>query len=84
MMITTSRQLGADLRNWRKQRRLTQAQVAESIGLAQKAVSALESHTGHVSIERLFQVLSALDLELVLRERQTPSPDDGDEPSSQW
>lgn len=84
MTITTSRHLGAELRNWRKQRKLTQAQVAESIGLAQKAVSALESQTGHVSVERLFQLLSALDLELVLRARQGPAPASANDTSVQW
>lgn len=67
--ITSARSLGAELRNWRKQRALTQSMAAEQLGLAQKAISILENHTGQSSIERLLQVLSALNLELVLQEK---------------
>jgi HTH-type transcriptional regulator/antitoxin HipB len=65
----SSEQLGAQLRNWRKSRQLTQVQTAERIGLMQKAVSALETDPGRASVERLFQLLSALDLELILRDK---------------
>lgn len=79
--MTSSRQLGAELRNWRKTRALTQAQAAERIGIAQKAVCALETRTGSCSIERLMQLLSALDLELVLRDKQADA--DG-QPRAEW
>lgn len=68
--IHTPQILGAELRNWRRARALTQAKAAARIGIAQKAISALETHTGQSSVERLLQVLSALDLELVLRDKQ--------------
>jgi HTH-type transcriptional regulator/antitoxin HipB len=68
--IHSPQNLGAELRNWRRARALTQAMAAHRIGVAQKAISALENHTGQSSIARLLQVLSALDLELVLRDKR--------------
>ncbi|TDR73922.1 helix-turn-helix domain-containing protein [Paludibacterium purpuratum] len=68
--ISSSQNLGAELRNWRRARALTQAMAAHRIGIAQKAISALENHTGQSSVERLLQVLSALDLELMLRDKR--------------
>jgi HTH-type transcriptional regulator/antitoxin HipB len=74
MALTTSEQLAASLRYWRKKRQLTQVQVAERIGLAQKAISALETETGKVSVERLLQLLSALGLEIELRDKEAENP----------
>ncbi|BEV71123.1 MULTISPECIES: helix-turn-helix domain-containing protein [unclassified Paludibacterium] len=71
--IHSPQNLGAELRNWRRARALTQAMAARRIGIAQKAISALENHTAQSSVERLLQVLSALDLELVLRDKQDGS-----------
>ncbi|MBV8046878.1 MAG: helix-turn-helix transcriptional regulator [Paludibacterium sp.] len=72
-VIHSSQNLGAELRNWRRARAMTQSMAAHRIGLAQKAISALETHTGQSSIARLLQVLSALDLELVLRDKRDGS-----------
>lgn len=71
MAITSAAQLGAELRRERKERHINQSELAERMGLAQKAISALEAHTGSSSVERLFQLLAALDLELVLQSRPT-------------
>lgn len=68
-VVTSSQMLGAALRHWRRASALTQAEVAERLGLAQKAISALENHTDRSGINRLMQVLAALDLELVLQPR---------------
>jgi len=72
MHITTPMQLGAELRNWRKRRGLTQAEAAENIGLMQKAVSAMEAHAETASVERLFMMLAALDLEFELHDKREP------------
>lgn len=72
--IHSAQTLGAELRNWRRRRELTQARTAARVGLEQKAISALETHTGHASIDRLLRVLSALDLELVLCDKQVAVP----------
>jgi HTH-type transcriptional regulator / antitoxin HipB len=71
--VTSAKMLGAELRNWRKSHALTQTEVAGRLGLAQKAISALENHPERSSIDRLMQVLSVLDLELVVRPRCEPA-----------
>jgi HTH-type transcriptional regulator/antitoxin HipB len=67
--IVTLRQLGRLIQDVRNQKRLTQTQLGELAGFAQSAISAMESDPKSTKLERLFQLLSALDLELVIRER---------------
>jgi HTH-type transcriptional regulator/antitoxin HipB len=67
--IKTPQQLGAVLQGFRKQRGLTQAQVARTGGLLQSAVSELELDSTTASLNRIFKLLAALDLELVVRSR---------------
>jgi HTH-type transcriptional regulator / antitoxin HipB len=64
----TQKQLGGELRRYRKQRRLTQAGLSRLINKRQATISALES-AGGGTLETLFAVLSALDLELAIRPR---------------
>ncbi len=65
----TPSQLGAVLRGQRKKRKLTQADAGANVGLRQNAVSTIEADPGHSSVGRLFKLLSALDLELVVRDK---------------
>jgi HTH-type transcriptional regulator/antitoxin HipB len=67
--VKTPQQLGAVLQGCRKTHQLTQAQVGERIGLAQKEISKLEMNPATTSLARVFKVLSALELEIVVRER---------------
>ena len=71
--IKTPDQLGTVLRGFRRDRHLTQANVAAMIGLAQNAVSGIETDAGRSSVARIFKLLAALDVDLVLRSRQAPS-----------
>ncbi len=64
-------QLGAILRGLRSELGLSQAEVAARVGLPQKAVSGAELHAGKMGVGRLFQLLSALGLELVVRRRSS-------------
>lgn len=64
----TPKQLGTALRRYRKKSGLTQADLSNKIGKRQATISHLESE-GSGALETLFAVLSALDLELVLRPR---------------
>ncbi len=68
----TPRQLGQTLRGQRKSQQLTQIDAAKVVGLLPKTVSKLELATETATIESLFKLLSALQLELVVRPR---SPD---------
>ena len=65
-------QLGHVLRGFRKQLGFTQAQLGEKLGLPQKDISKMETNPGGVRIEKLYLLLSALEIELVLRPRDTP------------
>ena len=70
--IKTPQQLGAVLQGFRRERRLTQRDVGTKVGLAQNAVSQIEAASGRVSLARLFKIMAALNLELVVRQRGTP------------
>lgn len=72
----TERQLGAILRRARKQVRLSQGALGEQIHLRQGTVSRLEAGEPAVQLRTLMEVLSALNLELVVRSRSQGSAAD--------
>jgi len=79
--IHTLQQLAQALRSQRHSRQLTQKVAGAPVGLLPKTVSALESSPERSSVESLFKLLSALELELVLR----PKSSKPDQPtSSEW
>ncbi len=61
-------QLKQHLRALRLARKLTQAQLARKLGVGQSRVAEIESDPGLVSVEQLFRILTALDVQLVLRD----------------
>ena len=65
----TPAQLGPILRSLRAERGLTQQEAGTKVGLKQSTVSAIESHSGHTSVDTLYKLLSALGLELVVRDK---------------
>ena len=75
----TPQQLAQVLRGQRKSRGLTQKSAGSQVGLLPKTISSLELTPERSSIESLFKLLSALDLELVLRTKSS----DTDQPESQ-
>jgi len=72
-LAKTPQQLGAIVRGYRKQRELTQQQLALQLGLPQKAISLAETTPETMSVARLFQLLSALGVELTLRDPEGAS-----------
>lgn len=76
--IRTPQQLGAVLKGFRRERKLTQRAVGDRAGLAQNAVSLLEIDPGPASFARITRILAALDLELVVRPRKASGR------SSEW
>jgi HTH-type transcriptional regulator/antitoxin HipB len=72
--IKTPQQLGAILQGFRKQRGLTQVQVARAAGLGQSAVSEMEVDSSAASLNRIFKLLATLDLELVVQPRGASAP----------
>ena len=73
----TPEQLGQILKSCRLERKLTQQAAGTKVGMKQSTVSVIESDAGRSSVETLYKLLSALQLELVLRDRngeRTPAP----------
>ncbi len=64
--IQTLSQLRPILQGFRKENALTQAALAEKIGITQQSYAALEANPGSVSVERLFKVLALLNVGVVL------------------
>ena len=71
--IKTPRQLGAILQGYRKDRGWTQKDVGAKVGLAQNVVSLLEKSPERAGVTRIFKLLAALDLELVVTPRRATS-----------
>ena len=65
----TPAQLGPILRSIRIERGLTQQEAGAKVGLKQSTVSAIESRAAHSSVDTLYKLLSALELELVVRDK---------------
>lgn len=65
----TQKQLGAALRSQRKHLGLTQKTLAEKISSRQATVSDLEKGDRDSRLQTVFELLAALDLELVIRPR---------------
>ena len=68
--IAIAQQLAPLLRSIRKRSHTTQQQLGERLGLSQRMVAKLEAHPEKASFERVHQALSALETDLVLKERK--------------
>ena len=71
-VIRIPAQLGVLLRSVRQQQGLSQQELAlKAGGTSQARFSQLELQPGRFTVERLLLILAALDLELVVRPRQS-------------
>lgn len=68
--VRTRDQLRPLIIAFRKARNLSQSSLAANLGVTQQALSALEGDPASASFERLLGLLSALDVDIVLRPRQ--------------
>jgi HTH-type transcriptional regulator/antitoxin HipB len=73
-LVRTEKQLGAILRQERKDQDLTQSALGIRAGLRQGTVSKMEDGNPALQLKTLMAALSALDLELVVRPR-SKAPD---------
>jgi HTH-type transcriptional regulator/antitoxin HipB len=83
--VRTDQQLSLLIKSLRKARGLTQADLAQAQGVTQQAASALERNPSTASVGRLLRTLSAMGVELVLREKEAESeagPETRNKPSS--
>jgi HTH-type transcriptional regulator/antitoxin HipB len=66
------RHLGLALKARRAKLKLSQARVGVKTGMKQDTISVLEIRTASSRISTLYRVLSALGLEIVVREKSKP------------
>ena len=69
--IKTVHQLRPILQGFRKSHGMTQAAMAEHLGVTQQTYAELEANPAAVSVERLLRVLRVLGVELVLSQAET-------------
>lgn len=74
--IQINSQLRQMLKSLRKTRQMTQAQLAQRLGVVQSRVADIEREPGSVSVEQLMNVLSVLGAQLVVRETAPSVPPD--------
>ncbi|OKY25210.1 hypothetical protein BI291_04180 [Thalassotalea sp. PP2-459] len=70
--INTLDQIKPILVGFRKSNGLSQKALAEKLGISQQSYQTLESAPQKVTIERLFKVLSMLDIKLQFVEKNKP------------
>jgi HTH-type transcriptional regulator / antitoxin HipB len=66
--IKTLSQLPLILRGFRKEKKLTQAAMAERLNIAQQSYAYFEANPAIATLERLFTVLRMLDVEISLNQ----------------
>ena len=69
-IIRQSIQLGNLLRTRRKELGLTQAALADKVGLRQATVSQIETGSNATRIDTLLRIIAMLDLDLTIGPRQ--------------
>jgi HTH-type transcriptional regulator/antitoxin HipB len=72
----TTKDLGNVLRQARKARNLTQADLAARAGIWQRTVSNIETSASGAKVDTIFDLLAALDLELHIVPRSKMAPGD--------
>lgn len=80
--IKTLGQLRPILQGFRKAAGLTQAGMANHLGVTQQTYAQLEANPAAVSVDRLFRVLRVLQVDLTLIPRAVGSPENGAVPEN--
>jgi HTH-type transcriptional regulator/antitoxin HipB len=73
-LLVSPKNMGAVLRDLRRQQGLTQAELGKRVGLDQKKVSLLENGNPNCRIDSLFRLLSALGVGLVVQPKVELQP----------
>jgi HTH-type transcriptional regulator/antitoxin HipB len=68
-IVRTSKQIGAAIRRCRRSASLSQAELAARTNLRQATISALEHGEPGTQLRTLIDVMTALGLEMVVRDR---------------
>jgi HTH-type transcriptional regulator / antitoxin HipB len=73
MIVRTTKQAGAAIRRYRRQRQLTQEALGRKVHARQATISKLEAGEPATQLRILMDTLAALDLELVIQPRTKAS-----------
>jgi len=79
MLARSLKELALLVADYRRQLGLTQAEVADRVGLKQKTISAFENNPERTMLSTAFLILSALHLETQIQPKHKKSDD-----VSQW
>jgi len=71
-IVRTSKQLGAAIRRHRRSAGLSQAQLGAKTNLRQATISALERGEPGTELRTVIDVITALGIEMVVRDRSQP------------
>jgi HTH-type transcriptional regulator/antitoxin HipB len=72
-IVRTSKQIGAAIRRCRRNARLSQGAIGAKTNLRQATISALEDGKPGTELRTLIDVMTALNLEIAIRERSKAS-----------
>lgn len=75
-LVRSPKHLGAALRRFRREQKITQTELASRAGLWQGTVSQVENGLETVKLNTVMDLLRALDLEIVLQPRTKGSHKD--------
>ena len=64
-------QLGVAIQRIRKQQGMTQQELAEKAGVQQRTISKIENGQLNTELNTIFNILNALKLEMVIREKSS-------------
>ena len=73
--VRTPKNIGHAIRRARKEKKLTQKELASLSGIWQETISRIENGSGGTKLETVFYLIAALDLEIIVTERSKGSSD---------
>ena len=73
-IVRTSSQLGHAIRQQRQKQQLSQAELASKAVVRQPTISAIENGAPGTRVDTLVNIMAALGVELVMRERSSSLP----------
>jgi HTH-type transcriptional regulator / antitoxin HipB len=74
-LVRTPKNLGHAVRQARKSKNLTQKELAAMSGVWQETISKIENGSGGAKLETVFDLIAALDLEIIVTERSKGASD---------
>ncbi|KLN61661.1 XRE family transcriptional regulator [Kiloniella spongiae] len=78
-LIRTPKDMGRAIREARKDQKLTQKELAVKSGVWQETISKLENGAASTKLETLFDLIAALDLEVLMQTRSKGETTDMDD-----